>query len=120
MTEITRRNLEDAALAAGMEILKWQDVTPIVHCGESAGWWEPVLDDEDAFQLIVAIRGSIEVRKHDSWAAVADYDGDRPGALMEVEHDGTPCGAARAAREAIVLCAAEVGRRMREANHGTA
>jgi hypothetical protein len=125
MTEITRQHLEDAALAAGHEVAcseaAYHNITKsdVLHLyglilrGEQDAW-RPHLDDGDAFRLMAAIRGAIEVRKHDSWAAVADYDGDRPGALMEVEHDGTPSDAARAAREAIVLCAAAVGERMRK------
>jgi hypothetical protein len=55
------------------------------------------------------------VAAHDDLTAIA------LGSGMEWRShlDGTSSDAARAAREAIVLCAAEVGRRMREANHGT-
>lgn len=125
MAEITRQHLEDAALAAGITLRKeyqspgdsWKFGLIIYTNNDSLSKpciWRPHIDDGDAFRLMVSTRGAIEVLKHYSWAAAADYDGDGPGALMEVDHDGTQADAARAAREAVVLCAAEVGRRMRE------
>jgi hypothetical protein len=115
MTEITRQHLEDAALAAGMEVLRWKEGTPIVHDGgELAGWWEPAFCDVDSRWLQIAVKATLSVCRYGRNIAEAWCVQLGPMVTSAVLHDGTPSDAARAAREAVVLCAAEVGRRMRE------
>lgn len=113
MTEITRKHLEDAALAAGHEVYGWcvgdSGVTYYADIGpyESVSW-RPHLDDADAFRLAVEMLMYVDHRGTGATARTI------PNSLVRVDHDGTPSDSARAAREAVVLCAAEVGKRMRE------
>lgn len=109
MTEITRQHLEDAALAAGFKYrvihLGGQDYRVTIDGRE---WWRPHLDDGDSRRLQIAVRMSLVVGGSSAAAGLGlQY-------ARLVRHDGTPDDAARAAREAVVLCAAEVGKRMRE------
>ena len=119
MTEITRQHLEDAALAAGMEVacteaaLHGTDDTVKIYGGGLMlrgvqDPWRPHLDDGDAFRLAAEMLMYVDHRGTGATARTT------PNSLVRVDHDGTPSDAARAAREAVVLCAAEVGRRMRE------
>jgi hypothetical protein len=121
--KITRQHLGDAALAAGHKVYGWcvgdGGVTYYADIGpDESISWRPHLDDGDAFRLLVAL---------DIWLTVSQEcptilamqrtdprDGHKGTDPLYVEHDGTPSDAARAAREAVVLCAAEVGKRMRE------
>jgi hypothetical protein len=108
MTEITRQHLEDAALAAGKVVVMAPigrdtfdalDVTTLMA-------WRPHLDDGDAIRLCTHLRANV------SWGA--DWVGVLRGTVdVTLTHDGTPSDADRAARDAIVLCAAAVGEQMR-------
>jgi hypothetical protein len=124
MTEITRQHLGDAALAAGHDVACSEAAfhgtdDPVKLYGGglilrgAQDPWRPHLDDGDAMRLYAYLRADI------SWGA--DWVGALRGTVdVTLTHDGTSADAARAAREAIVLCAAAVGRRMREENHGAA
>jgi hypothetical protein len=121
MTEITRETLELAALAAGHEVACTEaemhgcEDSSTVYTGlmlrGAQDPWRPHLDDGDSRRLQVALKITlVHFDGPPRWAA--DHDDDAE--VNSCTHDGTPSDAARAAREAVVLCAAEVGRRMRE------
>jgi hypothetical protein len=124
MTEITRKHLEDAARAAGHEVVCTEAemqgcedcstvYTGLILRGVQEPW-RPNLDDGDSRRLQI-VAGIILQPLVDHPACNAWLSGlHRVGHSVRVQHDGTPADAARAAREAVVLCAAEVGRRMRE------
>lgn len=120
---ITREHLELAALAAG---IFWDSVAqggidprkpmPLGDGCEpdgNGGWWEPHLDDGDAARLAVAVgiitQPQISVPVVNAWMTGWKYQGVRE----HVRHDGTEPDKLRAWREALVLCAAAVGERMR-------
>ena len=111
MNEITRQHLEDAARAAGIALewdgdpAEWQ---PMYYEGKTYHTWEPDTDDGDSRRLQIAVRMSLVVGGSSAAAGLGLHH------ARLVRHDGTPDDAARAAREAVVLCAAEVGKRMRE------
>ena len=119
MTEITRQHLELAALAAGHEVvcaeaeMQGCEDCSTVYTGLMLRGvqepWRPHLDNGDAFGLLVAAGITLVREAGEVWAWTEDES-----ATKRAGHDGTPADAARAAREAVVLRAAEVGRRMRE------
>ena len=119
MTEITRQHLEDAALAAGHRVVhtlaeflgEEEDAatcgTVLLHGVQRA--WRPHLGDGDAARLAVRIMMMIDCDE-------AGYCHAIHGQIetISVSHDCTRLDKMRAWREAVVLCAAEVGRQMRE------
>jgi len=112
MTEITSETLELAALAAGMPVRDMVDMSGGLSCLDLDGdldgeVWRPHLDDGDAARLAVRLR--IYPHWGTEWVAVINRQDD-----YVVAHDGTEPDTLRAWREAVVLCAAEVGRRIRE------
>jgi hypothetical protein len=127
ITRITRKHLEDAARAAGHTEARYEDWPGMeVRHGYSCAIWtgehyiNPAENDGDSRRLQIVV-GIILQPLVDHPACNAWLSGlNRVGHSVRVQHDGTPADAARAAREAVILCAAEVGRRMREANHGIA
>ena len=121
MAEITRETLELAALAAGHDVVCTEAAfhgtdDPVKLYGGGLflrglqGAWRPHLDDGDAARLAVRMEITTEhwtypprfVARHHS----LDYVHSRI-------HDGTELDKLRAWREAVVLCAAAVGERMR-------
>lgn len=110
MAEITREHLELAALAAGHTITSFEPVGPrgalVAMLGvNAAGYgihWRPHLDDGDAARLAVRLGLTIEIGSR----IVVAFP-------CHVAHDGTEPDKLRAWREAVVLCAAAVGERMR-------
>ena len=108
MAEITRETLELAALAAGHKIYGWcllcegriayADIGP-----EDAVEWRPHLDDGDAARLADKLLMYVDSRGTAVQARVVGAEWHR------VERDGNPS----AWREAVVLCAAAVGERMK-------
>jgi hypothetical protein len=114
---ITREHLELAALAAGMRVAAGyvaahDDLTAIVL--ESGEEWRPHLDDGDAARLAVRVgiitQPQISAPVVNAWMTGWKYQGVRE----HVRHDGTEPDKLRAWREAVVLCAAAVGERMRK------
>jgi hypothetical protein len=127
MTEITRETLELAALAIGGTRSPGNEK---VRVGETWGNWEwrgplgievagaimhPHLDDGDAFRLAVAVGMKITAPKHRGDGASAEPIDGKSRSVTVYRGDRS-----EQMRIAIVLCAAAVGERMREENHGTA
>jgi hypothetical protein len=108
---ITREHLELAALAAGLSVAvgyvpAHDDLTAVAL--ESGEEWRPHLDDGEAMRL--AVRLNMDVGVYRSHVSAT------PGTLttwVRPPHDGTEPDKLRAWREAVVLCAAAVGERMR-------
>lgn len=100
---ITREHLELAALAAGHTIYGWC-TGPIPLIGEhEREMWRPHLDDGDAARLADKLLMHVDSRGTAVQARVVG------AASHRVERDGNPS----AWREAVVLCAAAVGERMK-------
>ena len=108
---ITRETLELAALAAGMTYRDdlW-DGGHVQHVDGLWAPWRPHLDDGDAARLAVRLDMEIVPSPH-GWHASTTRDGWHDWA--RVKHDDTEPDKLRAWREAVVLCAAAVGERMR-------
>ena len=111
---ITREHLELAALAAGHTI-GWGEETPcqphVAYIwnadGKTSRWWRPHLDDGDTGRLCTKLQ--MDVQWGRDWVAAARGLIDRI-----CRHDGTETEKLRAWREAVTLCAAAVGERMRK------
>jgi len=113
VAEITREHLELAALAAGKTILYWADAgRPVVNEDRNGVrgqfLWRPHLDDGDAARL--AVRLGIAVQPLVSYESVTAWRGP---IVARAKHNGTERDELLAWREAVVLCAAAVGERMR-------
>ncbi len=111
MAEITREHLELAALAAGHTIYGWcalcDDRISYADIGpDESVAWRPHLDDGDAARLAVLLR--MDIRWGADWVAALRGQID-----VIRSHDGTEPDKLRAWREAVTLCAAAVGERMR-------
>ena len=103
MAEITREHLELAALAAGMTGCTHDYGRGLVFLPDGrSGEWRPHLDDGDAARLAVRLGLTIEIGSR----IVVAFP-------FHVAHDGTEPDKLRAWREAVVLCAAAVGERMK-------
>lgn len=112
---ITREHLELAALAAGHTEARYEDWPGMeMRHGYACAIWtgecyiNPAEDDGDAARLAVRLNMEINM-DHGQVAATV---GDRHD-WARVKHDGTEPDKLRAWREAVVLCAAAVGERMR-------
>lgn len=110
MAEITRQHLEDAARAAGKNVV----MTPIGRDTFDAldvtklTAWRPHLDDGDALRLAANVGMRITLPRHcGDGVSTETPDGKWS---CTVYRDNKPAQM----RVAIVLCAAEVGKRMRE------
>ena len=110
-----RELLEAAAKAAGYgEVWSLADHPDVIYVGPrykpgqpvQYRVWNPLTDDGDALRL--AVRLNIGVQSH---AGRGDYSlaDDGSGSIAEL-HNGDP---QRATRRAIVMAAAEIGRRMK-------
>lgn len=125
MTEITRQHLEDAARAAGYEVACTEAAfhgtdDPVKLYGGGLMLrgvqepWRPHLDDGDAARLAVRVgiitQPQISVPVVNAWMTGWKHQGVRG----HVRHDGTEPDKLRAWREAVVMCAAAVGERMRD------
>lgn len=108
---ITREDLENAALAAGVI---WIDEGGKEWCVPSVYRdWNPHTDDGDMGRLAARLLmnvdisdSAVDVRRSDMWG------------WYTVRHNGTEPDKMRAMREAVVLCAVPVGKKMR-ASRGT-
>ena len=104
MAEITREHLELAALAAGMTGCTHDYGRGLVFLPDGrSGEWHPHLDDGDAARLADKLLMYVDSRGTAVRARVVGAEWHR------VARDGNPS----AWREAVVLCAAAVGERMR-------
>lgn len=110
---IAREQLELAALAAGHAEARYEDWPGMemrygyarsIWTGE--GYINPAEDDVDAARLCVKLQ--MDVKWGRDWVAAARGLIDRI-----CRHDGTETEKLRAWREAVTLCAAAVGERMR-------
>lgn len=112
MTTITIEHLELAALAAGKRVAAGyvtahDNLTAIVL--ESGEEWRPHTDIAEAARL--AVRLLLEVTIYEDQVIARSLLNDE---WTEASHDGTEPDKLRAWCEAVTLCAAEIGRRMRE------
>jgi hypothetical protein len=114
MTEITRQHLEDAALAAALRHVSYEGseydgrdgLVLVDDIGRLLDDWRPHLDDGDAFRLMIKMKMRVEILP--CWAT-AVIDGEEENGMRYDAPEELP----GAARTVIVLCAADVGRRMR-------
>lgn len=104
---ITREHLELAALAAGMTPVRMSDDGRGLLVAEQSEPWRPHADIADAARLAVRLMMWVDVIGRSVNAQIAG------GAISCVDHDGTEPDKIRAWCEAVTLCAAEVGRKMR-------
>ena len=102
---ITREHLELAALAAG--IGRDEGGMYVSPTGGPINW-RPHLDDGDAARLAARLNMMI-----DTTGAVVEAYGPERYTNKRIAHDGTEPDKLRAWREAVVLCAAAVGERMK-------
>lgn len=116
---ITREQLELAALAAGHEVACTEAAfhgtdDPVNLCGGGLllcglqDPWRPHLDDGDAARLAVRLGMEIEHPPRKIVARSGEH-----AAWAVCQHDGTEPDKLRAWREAVVLCAAAVGAKMK-------
>lgn len=106
---ITREYLELAALAAGKRVVVLavgrSDFDALDLDANAA--WRPHRDDGDAARLAVRLGMLTDVLANTCSAAAMKVG------LFAAQHDGTETDKLRAWREAVVLCAADVGKRMK-------
>ena len=101
-----KKLLELAAKAAGFTLEEhYDDDQYYPWCAETEAFWNPLLDDGDAFRLMVELR--IDVWLCEEKIAVAEYglNGFCIGRCNEWLHDDPHA----AVRRAIVRAAAEIG-----------
>lgn len=104
---ITRETLELAALAGGVS--RDEGGMYVSATGLPINW-RPHTDIGDAARLAVRLQMCVNIRA--AWVtAIPPMSCDLP---VSVEHDGTQADAERAYCEAVTLCAAEIGRKMKE------
>ena len=107
---VTREHLELAALAAGKRIIMapiGRDTFEALDV-DTLMAWRPHLDDGDAARM--AVRLDMDVAMYRSHVSATH------GSLsswIRPKHDGTEPDKLRAWREAVTLCAAAVGERMK-------
>lgn len=132
-TQWTERKMLDLAAKAAGILLDWSDRSTEIsgipwrvrrlepnelEPGETDGTspvdqWHPLSHDGDAFRLMVTLGMEVYVDSHPNGCACTEawsvsFDKDRRHTSV-VNHDGDP---AAATRRAIVIVAAEIGRRM--------
>lgn len=100
--------IASAALAAGMTPVRMSDDGRGLLVAEQAEPWRPHTGIADAARLAARIRAASWHRRHYVRAQVRGHE------MIYVEHDGSDAGRERAYCEAVTLCAAAIGRRMRE------
>jgi hypothetical protein len=69
--------------------------------------WNPLTDDGDAFRMMTDLRMAVQVRREFTIASARGPHGIRPEVMWN-----NADGKAEAARRAIVMCAAEIGKAM--------
>lgn len=100
-----RELLELAAKAEGRELSYWCPQNDAFWCGE---YWNPLTNDGDALRLAVKLN-IWPVRQYDRAVIVVQQGAAYFEEIAECEINGNECAATR---RAIVLAAAEIGRRM--------
>ena len=117
MTNITREQLEMAALAAGKRIV----IAPLSRHdfealdAETLTAWRPHTDPGDAARLAVRLFMIVDVDTDRAWARTGR---ERIGG--SADHNGTDPDKLRAYCEAVMICAAAVGERMQLAQRTSA
>ena len=114
MTTITRETLELTALAAGIEI-EWHDDIGLCWAQPADSYapravWRPHTDIAAAARLAISLKADVAVDDDDAMATTYI---SKISETVLIAHDGTKPGRERAYCEAITLCAAGIGRRMR-------
>ena len=112
----TLEHLELAALAAGLKHVNYDGLgydgrgglMLVDGIGRHLEGWRPHTDIADAARLAMRILAAGWHRRYYVCAKVRGHE------MIYVEHDGSDAGRERAYCEAITLCAAGIGRRMRE------
>lgn len=101
-----RKLLEAAARAAGMRLVLYNHTTGAMGYEGSGGkWWNPLLDDGDAFRLMARLNINVYYRENINGAfVIADHEGIEfcPESLDGPHEDS-------ATRRAIVRAAASMG-----------
>lgn len=115
---ITREHLELAALAAGHTIYGWcvlcDDRISYADIGpDESVAWRPHIDDGDAARLAVRLQIDAAFGHHIKHKVYASRSTAFPSCPVSAAHDGTEPDKLRAWREAVTLCAAAVGERVR-------
>lgn len=119
MAEITREHLELAALAAGITgFVETADRTPChslwINSDVGGGfYWDPHKCTGSAARLAVRLQIDTAFGHHITHKVYASRSTAFPSCPVSAAHDGTEPDKLRAWREAVVLCAAAVGERMR-------
>jgi hypothetical protein len=93
-----RELLELAAKAAGKTLVPFEKLPFLDE--ESAPYWNPLTDDGDAFRLMVDMRLPLDIEDYATYVYPLG---------VHVDHEDKP---EAATRRAIVIAAAEMGRRM--------
>jgi hypothetical protein len=103
--------LELAAKAAGMPHPKWNTVHNymMVGLGGNTKEWNPLIDDADAFRLAVKLHLIVGV--YGSYTSVFQTSAPTPSEEVVCWHGSDNLDQYAATRRAILLAAAEIGRR---------
>lgn len=113
---VTQEDLEMAALAAGMTPVRMSDDGEGLLVAEQPDPWRPHTGIADAARLALLRRVCVEF---DDEAGPGDVTASclwRGQMLAKLTwHDGTESDKLRAYCEAVTLCAAEIGRQMKDA-----
>jgi hypothetical protein len=113
---ITVNDLENAALAVGMKSVRMSDDGSGLCAYGLQDVWRPHTDPGHAGRLAVKMRMCVDIQGgRDDGMVIAFIDHKHPRMETQgVSHDGTYADAERAYCEAITLCAAAEGKRMKE------
>lgn len=116
MTTITRETLELAALAAGINLTYRNTSGAYYYDDPETGReeWRPHTDIADAARLAVRLDISVDIDGSTAFAHVDGYEDMDDCGYGSAEHDGTEPDKLRAWCEAVTLCAATIGLRMKE------
>lgn len=119
---ITLEDLENAAFAVGMLAVRMSDDGSGLCPYGMQDVWSPHTDRGQAAMLAVKMRMCVDVQGgRDDGEVIAFIDHKHPRMPTQgASHDGTDAGAERAYCEAITLCAAVEGKRMRSEPRTTA
>jgi hypothetical protein len=109
-----KKVLKEAAKAAGYVIYSQQNGK--LNCGDGSGknfHWNPLMDDGDAFRLMVNLRIRVLVGKNGSYAmVVVDKQERKNFTSPSVVWCSEKVDIRSATRQSIVLAAAEIGKRI--------
>ena len=111
---ITSKTLDLAALAAGMTPVRMSDDGRALLVADQAEPWRPHTDIAEAARLAVGLDISVDIDGSTAFAHVDGYEDMDDCGYGSAEHDGTEPDKLRAWCEAVTLCAATIGLRMKE------